>query len=77
MEEIRGGETITIIYEGRAKVEYVKENDAIYISGKKGIIMRIEGLKIDADLKDITMLDITVEGAKTTVLGGPSVVNPQ
>ena len=63
---------MTMIYEGRATVEYSEGNDTLYISGKKGVVVRIKGLKLTEDIKNMTMLDIEVSGSQTVIVGGPS-----
>ena len=67
---------MVVLHEAWAKVEYAEEKSTLYISGKKGVIIRIAGLKIPEDVSNFVMLDITVNDSEIVIVGGASTVQP-
>lgn len=65
-----------IIHEGWTKVEYSTELKVLYVSGKGGVILRIEGITLPDEYTNISMLDVKVDTSTVAVICGASVVTP-
>ncbi len=67
---------MVVLHEAWAKIEFSEEKKTLYISGKKGVIIRIAGLNIPDDVSNFIMLDITANDTEIVVVGGASTTQP-
>ena len=65
-----------LIHEGWTKVEYSTETKTLYVSGKGGVILRMEGIDLPEEFTNISMLDVKVDSSTVAVIRGASVNTP-